>query len=384
MCGPTLYYNRNGEIGKKGIQVAKKTGVGISLGLISMLNTDSKSVNENNLELTEAITEATIFTAGAGTGLYSYGIYCEKNRQKSDKSYDLKIKSALDEMCKRENCKIHTSRERHWWGSESYEDYKVTFSDGVEISFTHDPSVIEVKSSPVTARKLEQHAELLQRAIWDTLKEVGLTTPMFDGPWNGGHIHIGVNESFETVNQLRNFLVDLVNHPELAEGILGADAHEAESLRYTDQGKRLLEIIASIDEDIEASKPNKPELQNIKHFLFKLRKDGYPIVYNSKYQTIELRFLRSQKDAKTLSLITSMFQARLDYLKNLNEPLKLNENFPSMAVDVKILNFKNYLRESGLKFEDYEDLLPSKLKLAVTNNYYSCQAMITNFLKKKK
>jgi hypothetical protein len=377
MCGPTLYYNQDGKIGKLGAKIAKKSSFGVGLGLVSMLNSDSRSDHENKLELTEAIGTATALGAGAGGLLYSYSIYCEKNRQKSDKAYDAKLKNALEEMCKREDCELSSFEAKHWWATESYEDYKITFKDNVEVYFTHDPSVIEVKSNPLTAKKFEEHTELLQRVVWDTLKDVGLTTPMFDGPWNGGHIHIGVNEGFDSVIQLRNFLVDLVNHSELAEGILGADAHEAESLRFTDQGKRIKEVVEKLDQLIKKN----GTIRSTSQILKQLQKDGYPIVYNSKFQTIELRFLRSQKDAKTLSLITSMFQARLDYLKNLKELVQFSDKFPEMKVSLQIENFKKYIEEAKLNYDEYKELLPNRMRLEATKHYYSCWALLTNFLK---
>lgn len=92
--------------------------------------------------------------------------------------------------------------------------FRFDYADGFYFNVTLDPGVLEVQAKPLTAAGWAQAQERLQADLFDCMERVGLKPHSVAG---GGHINIGLRSAFNNdVHLLRNFIVDYMNHPELA------------------------------------------------------------------------------------------------------------------------------------------------------------------------
>jgi hypothetical protein len=329
--------------------------------------------------LSEVVRQASYAAIVGGGLVYGYGAFCGKIRHISDRAYDRKLESALIDLCSDGHCHMEPYiKSSGLTRSLKYRDFKVTYPDGREVHFTHDPSVIEVKSSPLTALQAESIESSLQQDVFDTLKKIGLKPAGIDSPWNSGHVHIGV-DTFTNPGHLERFLSEFLKHPELSDGILGNDQISAPSLGSLACRSRLKEAIAGLAHAV----PGEPVSL---YPLFVLTKDmTCGLVYNRNLKTLEMRFPRAQKDAKTLTLLFKLFNAKILQHQNGSEIARVFDEDIAVPVtyNEKVRNFRKYVEEAGLDWKDYESFVPSRWSLGVSDCINRTFVRMENLINKR-
>jgi len=128
----------------------------------------------------------------------------------------------LKERCKlSKQCKIKILKNKY-----DVEMIRVTYKDGFWFQIATDPAVVEIQAKAATREEYLKYKEILERDIFEVARQVGME-PSEIGV-GGGHIHIGATSALDKDARLfRNFLVDFVNHPEIATGILANDHYNA-------------------------------------------------------------------------------------------------------------------------------------------------------------
>ncbi|CAF1366082.1 unnamed protein product [Didymodactylos carnosus] len=129
---------------------------------------------------------------------------------------------------------------RHQWpcvqigqlDKDSYGYSKVTLaylSCNIEFYLHSDDWVFEIGATPMTSAIVEKNLLLIQQTIFDTASAIGLKPHRRIG---GGHFHLDKETHFGKDNSVlfRNFLVDLMNRPELFLGGLSLDLLNAPPL----------------------------------------------------------------------------------------------------------------------------------------------------------
>lgn len=316
---------------------------------------------------------------GAGIGAAGLTVACKHARSYFNRAYDKKLMARLDKLCAGGHCKLEIVPRSVWWDKKDFKDMRLTYPDGTQVTFSHDPSVVEVNTSPLTVESLERNLKSMQSDVFDLLKQEGLAPPSLDGPWSGGHVHIGVKDSFKNLAHLRDFLADLHAHPELGYGILLEDQIEGPSVG-SKGGERLREAIEAIDQRMKVSGDFDKEAAEIlaKH----LRKDGSGLVFNPKYETIELRFIRAQKSAADLLRLFKLLEARIESLRDRAQRLPLAKASPPRGtVAQRRAGYRDYVEGAGLKWEEYESLAPSPETMRANDFRSSCLSAFGALLK---
>jgi len=271
------------------------------------------------------------------------------------------------------------------------ETYRVNYTDGFWFQISTDPSVVEVQTNPNSAENIERLQNRIQTDIFDVAADpaVGIRPFEFAG---GGHIHMGLESTFGGDARLfRNFMVDFVNHWELASGILSTDHLNAPPIAALkdSQRKEFINAIRDFDEGkiktIEklAARVEKRVLREtpsgwapaIKYHAMVLTR-----IISSKFKpserTIELRSIRAQRSAKEYALITKLFDRRVAFLRSHNAFLEL-EPFNDLARTMKnhekvaAARFRTYVEDSGLQWSDYQGIaraIPSEVMAAAPDS----------------
>jgi hypothetical protein len=285
-------------------------------------------------------------------------------------------------ICK--GCKI-----RMGYDYDGTPHYKVTYPDGWWFKISLDPAVLEIQTAPSTVKKLKQIRNRIQTDIFGVAKTLGLKAG-FKG--SGGHIHIGAESAFGgDANLFRNFLVDFINHSELANGILENDHSNAPPLQsLTPEQKRgFLEVIKDFDEgrrktihDIAEGLISQVYYESTeetwapaeKFHAINVVRIFEILIFNKSERTVEVRCLRGQSNVDELIAEAELFEARLNYLKKLPGPLQVTWG-PAASDKQGLLNaFYRYVTESGLKWETYQKLLPKKFQAIRPNRAVSSTA----------
>ncbi|MCO5142679.1 MAG: hypothetical protein M9962_06285 [Oligoflexia bacterium] len=382
LCGAAVYQSTTETIKNSSKKIGLASTLVAPVGIAKIVYSDQKNHNETdsidlglNTLLGLGVTSGSI--AGAG---FLYSIKCDDIRLAAEKSYDTKLVAELESLCTNNRCKLTKVEEVKDIGKHEdvvYHDYTIKYPDGFEVHFTHDNSVIEVKTTPLTAKNAKIQTERLQTDVWDMLKKIGLTPPRFDGPWNGGHIHIGLDSAFKNLGHFKSFLNDLLEHPELAEGILGNDQLEAAS-PSKNNGARIRDLLDSLQEIPDHEKVTH---ENVRKLLYKkLPKDGFGIVYHPFLRTIELRFIRSQKSASVLEKIIRLIDQRIKYLAESPSIKPITDiSFRPKSDSEKIRDFQRYIEETGLSWDEYEELVPTKKARWIGNFNAKCSLFFQKF-----
>lgn len=267
--------------------------------------------------------------------------------------------------------------QREWVqdGKAQLRALKVTYSDGTVIVFSQDPSVIEVKVPRITSRQAQQKQDFLQDEIWNRLERIGLKVPTTDGPWNGGHIHIGIDSGLDgSPKNLKKFVFDYAQHNELSSGVLGRDALGTERWNYSANVRQLnlesnYEKLVSFGKEMDAleavgKKLDQQVLQEIVKKYPGLFKKGSELSIRPELGTVELRGARSPKSADELARITEIYDARTQYTNGLDDVSlpKKGEFQPARTPAQKAERYREYIEEPGLDYERYKTLAPEKFQ----------------------
>ncbi len=272
-----------------------------------------------------------------------------------------------------ENC-LDCSVEKHI-DKYGLEYGRILYPDGWYFNVTLDPAVVEVTAKPIPDSKLQEYTKRLDRDLYANARELGLRPSRNTG---GGHIHFGAQSFFEgNPEYFRDFMVDMYNHGELAEGIFADDHYNSPPIKAHPKAQRdaFIRTIEAFDNDPEDS---------IIGLGLKIREGTYDYqVANwgptEKYQainiermvvegfeaseeTIEVRSIRPQQNGEQFALIANLFKKRMEYLKRQRKQgsvLKLN-HVTGMTVEQKFQSFIRFITEADEDPADYFRILPAE------------------------
>lgn len=230
------------------------------------------------------------------------------------------------------------------------------------IDVTVDPWVVEVKTSPLTAEQFKGQGEFIQRVVFDSAKEIGITPSVHSG---GGHIHIDLERAFEgDVVHFKNFLVDMTNNSFLNRGTFGDDKWNAPTL--AELTKKQQEAFKTIIADVEAN----PKKWTIKKLARKIETEVYtanPADWSPshKYQninltrvglksdaTVEIRGFHAQKDATHFVALTELLDQRIEWIKT-QKNIFFDPKLAFEGVSSKMITNRlwKYSFEAGVEFD---------------------------------
>jgi hypothetical protein len=262
---------------------------------------------------------------------------------------------------------------------------------GWYFEITLDVGVIEITSKPIPVDRMLGVSEALEELVYHVAQSLKLR------PARAGHLNLGIVSTFGGDAYLfRNFIVDYFNHPSLTRGVTGyydkANAPHPEELEAFER-LRLRKIL-----DTASPSAYDPAREGIEVLARRLYDEVYvstPVFWDEigfspqKYQAlnvssiveqdkkalnswprIELRATAMQKSVRELQLISTLFAARIEFLKRrygpyYGKPLGLvpyigHENYHSLSPDAAIADFYRYITEAGLAWNDYKGLVNQK------------------------
>jgi hypothetical protein len=306
--------------------------------------------------------------AALSFGSLLYFILCDSVVTGSYSLYMEDLYALLEKKCAEEkNCRL--SRVTRRYRARVYEDIVLDFDKVTEINrpfqirFTHDPSVVEVHFTPLNSEEAEKMVPFLDKNIYQNTARVGLKIPRIDGPWNGGHIHIDLETAFgpNDWEGLRNFVADLGNHQELSDGILGWDPVNAKTTQFSDEHLiNLRDLIEDLDNQMRGEA--RPLVATFREKSL----GGFygAFRFNIVYNTIELRFPRSQSSARELALLMKLINGRIRYIRSLPKGTRvlLLWREGALTAQEKMNRFYQYARESGLDNSEIKELVPARFK----------------------
>lgn len=254
--------------------------------------------------------------------------------------------------------------------------YRINYPDGTWVDIGVDPWVIELNATPMTAEEYLNQSKKFQQ-IFSFANELGYKAHFRIG---GGHIHIDVLSAFGGSElAARNFIVDLMNRPELAMGALNKDYLNAPPLAILkgNQRKNFIKKLHMYDDG----------KLTFKNFIMAINNRVYTSTFYSgfnstgtkKFQainltrttknpgesTIELRFLRPQKSFEDFILLLRLFEARIEKIKQIDHPIIYNpKSYPDGKIAPKLIadSFNKFVSDAGLEPKDYSKLLPRSLR----------------------
>ena len=253
--------------------------------------------------------------------------------------------------------------------------YVFHLSESHAVKIDVDPWVVEVNALPQTRSQFFAQREFYEN-VFAAAQEVGLKAHK---RISGGHIHIDFASAFGSDELLaRNFIVDIVNRPELAMGVFGEDYLNApplavlnktqirafsDQLALYDAGRISFEawlesinsiVYARTYADFQPKPTAKFQAVNLLRALS-----------GSTFRTVELRFFRPQKTFEHFLLATELLEARIESLKSLEKPIPFlaKQLKPgSLSDKTKIHAFQDFVTAAHRKPAAYRILIPSDLR----------------------
>jgi hypothetical protein len=353
--GPEIEFRGKKQIPSMICQAAPQIGIGLMLtGFAGTVAVAGKSIYEDEPAGNTLLAPVVAGTAAA-VGSFVFCTVAAINDAGATDSYLRKIRANLLPRQKAGELTLD------WTNDSSRRALVVTYPDGRKILFAKDPNVVEVKTVPVRPGELAADLDFYEKEIFETARAVGLKSPKLDGPWNGGHIHVDIEEAFGgDPRKLKNFILDYIEHPELAGGVLVKDFYNAPAIDPLKQKEAIGQIVEALDhwaekgEKVDAFKVL--ELAELGPFG---KRDALNV--NTVYNTLEIRGLRSQKSAAELLKVMRLIEARIKYTNGL--PSKQFRPRPiKMSPEEKRKAFRAYVEEAGLDYEEFKELAPRKFQ----------------------
>lgn len=297
------------------------------------------------------ITAEKIFAASSLTS--AAVVLCAFQRTLDEKvgdGYLLRLASLLEERAQRGELTVNWIKDGHFKRNALVVDY----ANGRRIIFSQDPSVMELKLPGITAADFAEYRPFYQKELFDLTRRAGLRAPLLDGPWNGGHVHIDVASAFDSdPSRLRNFLLDFVEHPELADGVLVWDKFNAAPISPDDEG--LAWVLHHLDRMIQKKQKLEPlSLQYLSSSPVFGKQSALNI--NPGFGTLEIRSLRSYRDARQLADTFALLEARIKHTNGIDAKPHSPWKKKPMSRAEKAAAFRRYVEETGLDYEKYKYL----------------------------
>lgn len=308
----------------------------------------------------------------------------DRDETKSPENYaaQLDLLAHIRRLCLAEKCLIASKTDKY--GNEAF---TVNFPDGWWFRVTLDPGVIEIQTRETTLTELKNLEGRIQKFIFDAGASVGLQPHEAIG---GGHIHIGDESTFGGDDRLfRNFLVDMINHPEAVIGIFGDRTGIANAFPFTSLPEILFGKLTALIEKFDAGKiqgrhalveainnkvyvampfpyPKTLRMEPMKNRAVNLMRMDlrFKDVIATIARTLELRGRRPQKNAKDFIAQVELLDARLHVLKVQSHNLAIEppKGVPENKINADdVARFQRYVGESRLDFKDYKHYVPTEM-----------------------
>lgn len=249
-----------------------------------------------------------------------------------------------------------------------FTDMKVTFPsmDNWYVIVSTDPACIEVQTKPLTLAEFRRHGPRIQRLVFDAATAVGLKVK-YDG--SAAHIHIGIAETFgENLKFFRNFVVDFMNHPELASGVLANDHANAPPLAALKAKQK-----AAFDRVIR--QVDRGEITTIDEFKDALNEKVYTETVEDwgpaeKYQalnvnhemTAEVRSIDMPENVPAFIGTLELLEARLTHVEKMTDAIAYDSKPPAEFDDIELAKrFVSYLEEMDASVEKFTKLFRVRL-----------------------
>ena len=254
----------------------------------------------------------------------------------------------------------------------------------------NDPWVIEVTAEAKDSDELRRSelAAKYQDMIWGSAAEIGLKPHSRVG---GGHMHFDIATHFgDNALLFRNFVVDLINHPELYMGILSLDYLNAPPLaiQKKEQREALKALLQRFDQGKMTIKDFKSAMNSEVYFSTYMSHVGHPSYYPDKYQvgnlkhaeTIEIRGNRPQTSFEHYMLLVELFEKRIDYLAQFKTAIPYVEKDYSKEVAFKTVRnmefygtlvpaekiveeSRRFIEETGLSWSKFVPVITEEFKI---------------------
>jgi hypothetical protein len=265
-----------------------------------------------------------------------------------------------------------------------YYTHRFIFPDGWFFSLEPDVLVVEVTASPMLQSKEEIYKERLQKYVFDSAAEVGLT---LDGHSNfmnrpGGHFNFGLWSAFgDSGKNFLKYFVDRANFPELSMGGFYKDYFNAPPLSVLkkEQRDKLNDVVS---ETVSNEKLNPAQVAklimdtvythsyffNNKPYHFQstgLKSAVKAAGFDEEDRPMEHRDHKMQENAEEFFLLAKLIKKRIEFL-NMN-----NSQINYLSLDKKkysareiVSAFNIYVSEMGQDPEEFKSLLLTKVRSA--------------------
>ncbi len=239
----------------------------------------------------------------------------------------------------------------------SKELFRLKLKGGIIFSFTTDPGVFEIRTTPLTLKQWRSNQKLFQSVIFDTMAEIGLTPHEREG---AGHLNFSLEDLRDRPLLIRNFIVDFYNHPGLGVTLNSLTANE-EDAPYLDQLRekkriKLLSIFKNTSSQNTTYRNILNEFSSMSEekFIALMIRDIDEILR----RRVEIRTLRPQKNMEQFIQLIEIFQARLEFLQHFDGVVPVKTVRPVDDGWKALGQWAQYIEETGLDPKIYRSLLP--------------------------
>ncbi len=299
-----------------------------------------------------------------------------------EKTEQLKLVEQIKKQCLAAKCTVAEVNGK--WDT----DFEVKFADGWWFKVSYDPDCVEIITKPSTREEFEKQASRINQHIFGAARKIGLTVNKFE---DSAHFNIGVRSAFhDDAKKFLRFFVDYTNRPDLALSSLGFDLPNAPPLSMLQESQRL-----ALQKIVE--KVNSGKMTTIQEVAKAIQDKVYIHTYDpawgtsaravAHYQAIglkyinrtdltkadapmELRSIWTQDSAENFILISKLMEARINYLNLADDPIIYNQTTRQEFTDSEHrTRFKIYVEEMGMKYEEFESLLPKEVRQAELDDF---------------
>jgi hypothetical protein len=311
-----------------------------------------------------------------------------KAYESNEKKEQMRYITHMRERCVTIGCKVTEVPGK--WDT----DYKVEFPDGWWFKVSYDPGCVEITFKASTLETLQAKSDLINDALFKTARDLNMQTPEY----GINHFNMGIRSTFnDSGKEFLKFFVDYANHPDLALGGLGSDIMNAPPLSVLGEDQRM--ALQVVIDDFNAGK-----LATIQQIARAIQDRVYIRSYNpdwggaNHYQAFglkhvngadltksdapfEFRAMWSQDSVEAFTKIVRLMEARVKFLENSKEPLLYTASTRTQFINEGVkTRFFLYVEETGLKFDEFKDLLRSSVRSAPLGAFLIPEASIDDKL----
>lgn len=260
--------------------------------------------------------------------------------------------------------------------------FRFIFPDGWFFSLEPDVLVVEVTSSPMLLSKENLYKERLQKYVFDSAKEVGLTINGHSNFMNrpAGHFNFGMWSAFgDSGKNFLRYFVDRANYPELSMGGFYKDYFNAPPLSVlkVEQRNKLKEIVSQLENSSGVSPSAVAKLIFDQVYTNTYFFDSKPYHFQStglksaikasgfdeNDRPMEHRDHKMQESAEEFFQIGKLLKKRIEFLNTSKSPISY------LALDKKSFSAKEvisayyiFISEMNEDPESFKNLLLPKLR----------------------